>query len=59
VSALGAINSHLQALDRKPRPSGAEAASSLKAFSERLDATFIYAGIDLLTSDLSPGTPGL
>jgi hypothetical protein len=58
VSALGAINSHLQALDRKPRPSGAEAASALKAFSERLDATFIYAGIDLLTSDLFAGHMG-
>ena len=37
---------------------GAEAASALKAFSERLDATFIYAGIDLLTSDLFAGHMG-
>ncbi|MEZ2392123.1 TniB family NTP-binding protein [bacterium RCC_150] len=37
---------------RTSRSAGAEAASSLKGFSERLDATFIYAGIDLLDSDL-------
>ena len=37
---------------------GAEAASALKAFSERLDATFIYAGVDLLTSDLFAGHMG-
>jgi hypothetical protein len=37
---------------------GAEAASALKAFSERLDATFLYAGIDLLTSDLFAGHMG-
>lgn len=34
---------------------GAEAASALKSFSEGLDATFIYAGTDLLTSDLFAG----
>jgi hypothetical protein len=37
---------------------GSEAASALKAFSERLDATFIYAGIDLLSSDLFAGDMG-
>ncbi|BBY08937.1 TniB family NTP-binding protein [Mycobacterium noviomagense] len=37
---------------------GAEAASALKVFGERLDATFIYAGIDLLTSDLFAGHMG-
>lgn len=37
---------------------GAEAASALKVFSERLDATFVYAGIDLLTSDLFAGHMG-
>ena len=34
------------------RAAGAEAASALKLFSERLDATFLYAGIDLPTSEL-------
>lgn len=38
--------------------SGSEAASALKGFSERLDATFIYAGIDLLQSDLFAGEMG-
>jgi hypothetical protein len=37
---------------------GAEAASALKGFSERLDATFIYAGIDLLQRDLFAGDMG-
>lgn len=37
---------------------GAEAASALKVFSERLDATFLYAGIDLLQSDLFSGYMG-
>lgn len=37
---------------------GSEAASALKAFSERVDATFIYAGIDLLQSDLFAGHMG-
>ncbi len=40
------------------RQAGAEAASALKGFSERLDATFIYAGIDLLQSDLFAGEMG-
>jgi hypothetical protein len=40
------------------RQAGAEAASALKGFSERLDATFIYAGIDLLQSDLFAGEIG-
>lgn len=34
---------------------GAEAATALKLFSERLDATFVYAGIDLPTSELFTG----
>jgi hypothetical protein len=37
---------------------GSEAASALKVFSERLDATFIYAGIDLLQADLFAGHMG-
>lgn len=37
---------------------GNEAASALKVFSERLDATFLYAGIDLLQSDLFSGHMG-
>lgn len=39
-------------------PAGSDAASALKVFSERLDATFIYAGIDLLQSDLFAGQMG-
>ena len=35
---------------------GSDAASALKVFSERLDATFIYSGIDLLKADLLPDT---
>ncbi|MCV7433729.1 ATP-binding protein [Mycolicibacterium bacteremicum] len=37
---------------------GSEAASALKVFSETLDATFIYAGIDLLQADLFAGHIG-
>ena len=37
---------------------GSDAASALKVFSERLDATFIYAGIDLLQADLFAGHMG-
>lgn len=37
---------------------GSEAASALKVFSERLDATFMYAGIDLLQADLFAGHMG-
>ena len=40
------------------RTIGAEAASALKLFSERLDATFVYAGIDLPTSELFTGEFG-
>lgn len=43
---------------RTHRQAGSEAASALKVFSERLDATFIYAGIDLLGSDLFAGDMG-
>ena len=39
-------------------PGGSDAASALKVFSERLDATFIYAGIDLLQADLFAGHMG-
>lgn len=37
---------------------GAEAASALKTFSDRVDATFLYAGIGLRTSDLFTGAIG-
>ncbi|MGY1640747.1 TniB family NTP-binding protein [Geodermatophilus sp. SYSU D00703] len=40
------------------RSAGAEAASALKTFSERLDATFLYAGIDLVHSPLFTGDMG-
>lgn len=43
---------------RTNQQAGSDAASALKAFSERLDATFIYAGIDLLQSDLFSGDMG-
>lgn len=37
---------------------GAQAASALKVFSERLDATFCYIGIDLPAADLYTGDMG-
>ncbi|WAH96282.1 ATP-binding protein [Arthrobacter sp. MMS18-M83] len=40
------------------RQAGAEAASTLKQFADRLDATFLYAGIDLPTTDLFAGEMG-
>jgi hypothetical protein len=40
---------------RTNRQVGAEAATALKLFAERLDATFVYAGIDLPSSELSTG----
>ena len=40
------------------RTIGAEAATALKLFSERLDATFVYAGIDLPTAELFTGEFG-
>jgi hypothetical protein len=43
---------------RTNHQAGSEAASALKVFSERLDATFLYAGIDLLQSDLFSGHMG-
>jgi hypothetical protein len=43
---------------RTNHQAGSEAASALKVFSERLDATFLYAGIDLLQSDLFCGHMG-
>ncbi|WP_327591524.1 ATP-binding protein [Streptomyces chartreusis] len=38
--------------------SGAEVADTLKYFSERIPATFVYAGIDIEHSDLLSGTRG-
>lgn len=43
---------------RTNRTMGAEAASSLKVFSERIDATFVYVGIDLPNTDLFSGDIG-
>lgn len=43
---------------RTNHQAGSDAASALKVFSERLDATFLYAGIDLLQSDLLSGHMG-
>ena len=43
---------------RTNNPAGAQAASALKAFSERLDATFCYVGIDLPAADLYTGHMG-
>jgi len=40
------------------RLAGAEAASTLKQFADRLDATFLYAGIDLPETDLFAGDMG-
>lgn len=40
------------------RQAGAEAASTLKQFADRIDATFLYAGIDLPTTDLFAGQMG-
>lgn len=37
---------------------GAEAASQLKVFTERVNAAFVYCGIDLLSSDLFNGEIG-
>lgn len=37
---------------------GADAASALKGFAERLDAVFVYVGIDLPRSDLFTGSIG-
>ncbi|MCH8565209.1 ATP-binding protein [Nesterenkonia sp. LB17] len=43
---------------RTSRSVGAEAASQLKVFTERVDAAFVYCGIDLLSSDLFTGDIG-
>lgn len=43
---------------RTNRSAGAEAASTLKVFTERLDAAVIFCGIDLLNSDLLAGEMG-
>lgn len=43
---------------RTTRTVGAETASQLKVFTDRLDAAFVYCGIDLLTSDLLTGDIG-
>jgi hypothetical protein len=39
-------------------PSGGEVSDTLKYFSERIPATFVYAGIGLETSELLAGTRG-
>lgn len=63
VAVMRDLNTSLVIVDevhnlKTHRQVGSEAASALKVFSERLDATFIYAGIDLLASDLFAGDMG-
>lgn len=63
VAVLRTLGTSLVIVDevhnlRTNRQAGAEAASTLKQFSDRLDATFLYAGIDLPASDLFAGNMG-
>ena len=63
VSVLRTLGTSLVIVDevhnlRTNRQTGAEAASTLKQFAERLDATFLYAGIDLPAADLFAGDMG-
>lgn len=63
VSVLRTLGTSLVIIDevhnlRTNRQAGAEAASSLKQFADRLDATFLYAGIDLPATDLFAGDMG-
>nr|WP_253195609.1 TniB family NTP-binding protein [Streptomyces sp. JHA26] len=44
-------------ISQRPQ-AGAEVSDTLKYFSERIPATFVYAGIDLQTSELLVGTRG-
>lgn len=63
VTVLRTMGTSMVLLDEihnlKTRSStGADAASALKGFAERLDAVFVYTGIDLPSSDLFTGTIG-
>ncbi|WP_427017757.1 TniB family NTP-binding protein [Pseudarthrobacter sp. P1] len=63
VGVLRTLGSSLVILDEAHnlttnRLAGAEAASTLKQFADRLDATFLYAGIDLPATDLFAGEMG-
>jgi hypothetical protein len=63
VGVLRALGTSLVIVDevhnlRTNRQAGAEAASNLKQFADRLDATFLYAGIDLPATDLFAGQMG-
>jgi hypothetical protein len=63
ISVLRTLGTSLVIVDevhnlRTNRQAGTEAASSLKQFADRLDATFLYAGIDLPSTDLFAGTMG-
>lgn len=63
VEVLQSLGTSLVILDevhnlRTNRQAGAEAASSLKMFSDRVDATFVYCGIDLPDSQLFSGQMG-
>ncbi|WP_427019130.1 ATP-binding protein (plasmid) [Pseudarthrobacter sp. P1] len=63
VSVLRTLGTTLVVVDEvhnltTNRQAGAEAASALKQFADRLDATFFYAGIDLPATDLFAGNMG-
>lgn len=63
ISVLSDLRTSMVILDevhnlRTSHVAGAEAASSLKTFSERIDATFVYTGIDLPSTDLFTGDMG-
>lgn len=63
VTVLRTLGTSLVIVDevhnlRTNRQAGAEAASALKQFADRLDATFLYAGIDLPATDLFAGNMG-
>lgn len=63
VATLRSMRTSLVIVDevhevRTNRAHGAEAASTMKLFAEQIDATFLYAGIDLPSSDLFFGAYG-
>lgn len=63
VGVLRAAGTRLVLIDEAQnltsnRQHGQDAASAMKSFAERLDATFVYAGIDLLRSSLFAGQIG-
>lgn len=63
VETLTTLRTSLVVVDevhevRTNRAHGAEAASTMKLFAEQIDATFLYVGIDLPSSDLFYGAYG-